>query len=74
MEPVFLRNSPYAAHVGLRFRPLLGYFGEEMFKSRRSDIDEYANWLIRIVFETVDRAAGEINAIAREQVGPGTVY
>ena len=74
MEPVFLRNSPYAAHVGLRFRPLLGYFGEEIFNSRGSDIDECADWLIRIVFETVDRAAGGINTIAREQVGPGTVH
>jgi hypothetical protein len=69
-----LRNGPYATHVGLRLRPLLGYFGEETFKSRGSDIDEYADWLIRIVFETVDRAAGGINAIAREQVGPGTVH
>jgi hypothetical protein len=38
--------------------PFLGYFGEEMFKSRGSDIDEHADWLIRIIFETVDRAGG----------------
>jgi len=33
MEPVFLRNGRYAAHVALRFCPLLGCFGEEIFKS-----------------------------------------
>jgi hypothetical protein len=51
----------------------LACFCEEVFKSRRSDIDENADWLIRIIFEAVDRAAGGINAIAGEQVGPGTV-
>ena len=74
MEPVFLRNGRYAVHVSLWLRPLLGCFGEEAFKSRRSDIDENADWLIRIIFETVDRAAGGINGIAREQVGPGAVH
>jgi hypothetical protein len=59
MESVFRRNGRYAAHVGLRSRPLLGYFGEESFKSRGSDIDEYADRLIRIIFESMDRAAGE---------------
>jgi hypothetical protein len=49
-------------------------FDEEMFKSRGSDIDEDADWLIRIIFEAVDRAAGGINAIAGEQVGLGTVH
>ena len=58
MESIFLRNGRYAAHVGLCLRPLLGCFGEEVFKSRRSDIDEHADWLIRIVLETDDRAAG----------------
>lgn len=58
MESVFLRNGRYAAHVGLGLRPLLSYFGEEMFKiPRGSDIDEHADWLIRMIFETVDRAA-----------------
>ena len=74
VESVFLRNGRYAPHVALWSRPLLSYFGEEMFKSRGSDIDEHADWLIRIIFETVDRAAGGINAIAREQVGPSTVH
>jgi hypothetical protein len=74
MESVFLGNGRYAVHVGLRFHPLLGCFGEEMFKSRGGDIDKHADWLIRIIFETVDRAARGINAIAREQVGPGTVH
>jgi hypothetical protein len=73
MDSVFLRNGLYAIHVGLRFRPLLGYFGKTMFKSRGSHIDEHTDRLIRIIFETVDRAAGGINAIARKQVGPGTV-
>ena len=73
MEPVFLRNGRYAAHVALRFRPLLGCFGEEIFKSRGSDIDKHVDWLIRIIFEAVDRASGGVNAIAGEQVGPGTV-
>ena len=71
MESIFLRNGRYPVHVGLWSRPFLGYFGEEMFKSRGSDIDEDADWL-RIIFEAVDR--GGINAIAREQVGPGTVH
>ena len=58
MESVFLRDGRYAADVGLWLRPLLGCFGEESFKSRGSDIDEYADWLIRIVFESVNRATG----------------
>ena len=74
MDSVFLLNSRHSAHVGFWLRPDLGCFGEEVFKSRRSDIDENADWLIRIIFKTVDRAAGGINAIAREQVGPGTVH
>ena len=73
MDPVFLLNSRHSAHVGLWLRPDLGCFGEEVFKSRWSDIDENADWLIRTIFETVDRAAGGINAVARKQVGPGTV-
>jgi hypothetical protein len=44
-----------------------------MYKFRGSDIDEHANRLIRIIFEHVDRAAGGINAIAGEKVGPGAV-
>ena len=44
-----------------------------MLKSRGNDIDEHADGLIRIIFETVDRAAGGVNAIAQKQVGPGTV-
>jgi hypothetical protein len=32
-----------------------------------------ADWLIRMIFEAVDRAPGGISAIAREQVDPGTV-
>jgi hypothetical protein len=61
MDPVFLLNGCHSAHVGLWLRPDLGCFGEEVFKSRRSDIDENADWLIRIIFKTVDRAAGGIN-------------
>jgi len=74
MEAVFLRNGRYAAHVTLRFRPLLGCFSEEIFKSCGSDIDKHADWLIRIIFEAVDRATRRINAIAGEQVGPGAVH
>jgi len=59
MESIFLRNGRYAAHVGLGLRPLLGCFGEKMLKSRGSDIDKHADWPIRIIFETVDRTAGE---------------
>jgi hypothetical protein len=55
-------------------RVLLGYFGEESFKSRGSDIDEHADRLIRIIFETVDRAAGGVNAVAREHVSPVAVH
>ena len=73
MYPVFLLYSLHSAHVGLWLSPDLARFGEEVFKSRRSDIDEHLDWLIRIIFETMDRAAGGINAIAREQVGPGAV-
>jgi hypothetical protein len=43
MESVFLRNGRYAAHVGLWLRPFLGCFGEEMFKTRGSDIDEHGD-------------------------------
>jgi hypothetical protein len=53
MDPVFLRNCRYAIHVWLWLRPLLGCFGEEIFKSRGSDIDEHADRLIRIIFETM---------------------
>jgi hypothetical protein len=74
MDPVFIRNGRYPAHVGLWFRPLFGYFDEESFKSRWSDIHKHADWLIRIVFEGMDRAARGVNTIAREHVGPGTVY
>ena len=70
---VFLLNRRYAAHVALRIRPPLGGFGEESFESRGSDIDEHTNRLIRIVLESVDRAAGGINAIPREHVGPSIV-
>ena len=34
---------------------------------------EHADRLICIIFESVDRAARGVNAIAREQVGPSTV-
>ena len=40
----------------LMSRSFLGCLGEEMFKSRWSDIDEHPDWLIRIIFETVNRA------------------
>jgi hypothetical protein len=73
MDSVFLRNGRYAVHVGLRLRPLLRDFGEESFKSRRSDIHEHADRLIRNIFESVDRAAGRVNAIARGQLGPGAI-
>ena len=66
MDSVFLRNLLRAIHVGLRFRPLSGCFGEEVFKSRGSDIDKNADWLIPIIFETMGRTAGRVNAIARE--------
>src|SRR5215469_6958287 len=58
MDPVFLLNSLHSAHVGLWLSPDLACFGKEVFKSRWSDIDKNADWLIRIIFETVDRAAG----------------
>jgi hypothetical protein len=58
MESIFLRNCCYSAHVRLWLRPLLCYFGEKPFKSRGSDIHEHADRLIRIIFESVDRAAG----------------
>lgn len=54
MKSIFLRDGRYPVHVGLWSRPLLGCFGEEMFKSRGSDIDEDADGLIRIIFEAVD--------------------
>jgi hypothetical protein len=73
MNCVFFRDGRYAAHVGLWLCPLLCYFGEESFKSRGSDIHEYADRLFRIIFESVDRAAGGVYAVAREQVDPGTV-
>ena len=73
MQSVFLRNGRYAAHVGLSLRPFVGCFGKEMFKSRGSDIDEHTDWLVRIILEAMDRAARGVNAIAREQVVPGTV-
>ena len=73
MESVFLRNGRYAAHVALWSRPLLSYFGEENVPAGAT-LMKHADLLIRIIFETVDRAAGGINAIAREQVGPGTVH
>jgi hypothetical protein len=65
MASVFLRNGRYAARVGLWLRVLLGYFGEESFKSRGSDIDEHADRLIRMIFETVDRAAGYRRAVSK---------
>jgi hypothetical protein len=73
MMSVFLRNGHYAAHVALWLRPLLGCFGEESFNSCGSGMDEHADWLIRMIFESVDRAAEGVNAIAREEVGPSTV-
>ena len=73
MNSVFVLNRRHAGHVEFWFRPLLGYFREEMFKSRGSNIDEDTDWLICIIFEAVDRASGGVNAIAGEQVGPGTV-
>jgi len=59
MESLFLRDGRYATHITLWSRPFLGCFGEQMFKSRGSDVDEDADWLIGIIFETVDRARGE---------------
>jgi hypothetical protein len=59
MMSVFLRNGRYAAHVAFRLRPLLGCFGEESFNSCGSGMDEHADRLIRIIFKSVDRAAGE---------------
>jgi hypothetical protein len=38
-RPQQVSHGSYAAHVGLWLRPLLGYFGEESFKSRGSDVD-----------------------------------
>jgi hypothetical protein len=73
MNSVFLRDGRYAAHVGLWLRPHFCYFGEESFKSRGSDIHEYTDRLIRIIFESVDRAAWGVYAVAREHVDPGTV-
>jgi hypothetical protein len=58
MNSVFLRNGRYAAHVALWLGPLLCDFGEESFKSGGSDIDEHADRLIGIIFESVDRSAG----------------
>ena len=55
-------------------RPLFCCFGEESFNSRGSDIDEDADWLTRIIFESMDRAAGRVSAIAWEQNGPDTVH
>jgi hypothetical protein len=48
---VFQRNGHYAAHVGLPFRPILGCFGEKVFNSRGSGIDEHANTLIGIILK-----------------------
>ena len=53
MNSVFLRNGGYAAHVTLWLGPLFCDFGEEMFKSRRSDIHEHADRLIGVIFESV---------------------
>ena len=53
MNSVFLRNGRYAAHVTLWLCPLFSDFGEEMFKSRRSDIHEHADRLIGVIFESV---------------------
>jgi hypothetical protein len=69
MESVFLLNGRYAAQVRLWF-----HFGEESFKSRGSDIGEHADRLIRMILETVDRAAGGVNAIPGDEVGPGIVH
>ena len=52
MNSVFLRNGRYAAHVTLWLGPLFCDFGEEMFKSRRSDIHEHADRLIGVIFES----------------------
>jgi hypothetical protein len=65
MKAIFLRDARYAINVGLRLRPGLDYFGKEMFKSRRGNIDEYPDWLIRIILETMDGAARGINVVAR---------
>jgi hypothetical protein len=73
MMSVFLRNGDYAAHVAFWFRPFLGCFGEKMFDSRRLNIDEHTNRLIGIIFESVDRAAGGVNAIPRGQLRPGAI-
>ena len=71
--PVFLRKRYYVTHVVLRFRPFLGCFEEKMFNSRGSNIDEHANRLIGIIFETVHRTARGVHAIARGQLGPGPI-
>jgi hypothetical protein len=73
MESVFLRNCRYSAHVRLWLRPLLCCFGEKSFKSCGSDIDEHADRLIRIIFESVDRSARGVYAIARKHVSPSAV-
>jgi hypothetical protein len=58
--------SPYFSEIvlmrlmsGSGFAHSSATSAKKCFKSGGSDIDEYADWLIRIVFETVDRAAGE---------------
>ena len=70
MESVFLRNCCYSAQVRLWLLPLLCYFGEESFKFCGSDIDEHPNRLIRIIFESVDRSARGVYAIARKYLSP----
>ena len=64
MMSVFLGERYYAAYIALRFRPFLSSVGEKMFNSRGSNIDEHADRIIGFIFETVDRAARGVNAIA----------
>ena len=61
---VFFGKRYYAAHVGLASRPFLGRFGEKIFDARRSSVDEYADRLISVIFETVNRAARGVDAVA----------
>ena len=70
---VFLRDGEDAAHVALWCRPLLGCFRQEVFNSRGGSIDQHADRLIGVILESVDRPAWGVNAIARGQIGPGTI-
>jgi hypothetical protein len=65
MMSVFLDQRYYAAHLGRSSRPFLGCFGEKMFNSRGGNMDEQADGLISIIFETVNRATRGVDAVAR---------